>query len=229
MSEDNSAQNNQTNPQSAEPDADELRMQVEGDEFDLSALGEPIKEDEGKKTEASQIEYLQKELADAKDQMMRALADAENTRKRFLKERQDAGKYAIAAFSRDLIEVADNLRRALDAAPQELINAEPQIKSLFDGVEATERALLKTFEKNQIKSVNPLGEIFNPNYHEVMFEVPDPSKQPGIIIQVLETGYILNDRLLRPARVGVVKDDGQGHGLSEAPSREPGGNLDQEV
>jgi molecular chaperone GrpE len=165
------------------------------------------------------IAGLQDELDKAKDQMLRALAEAENSRKRSIKEREDASKYAVSSFAKDLVNVADNLRRALDAIPAEAMAADPHLKNLNDGVEATERELLKSFEKNGIRKINPMGEPFNPNFHEVMFEAPGSGQPAGTVVQVIETGYILNDRLLRPARVGVAKNEGQGNGASEPGSR----------
>lgn len=172
-------------------------------------------------TTTPQNEALQAELAQAKDQMIRALAEVENIRRRSAKEREDAAKYAAASFARDMLDIADNLRRALEAIPADLISAEPRLKNLVDGIEATERTLLKNFEKHGIRKIEPLDEIFDPNFHEVMFEAPAPGKAAGIVMQVLEAGYVLNDRLLRPARVGVVRDDGQG-----GPPSPPGGHID---
>ncbi|MGQ0527757.1 MAG: nucleotide exchange factor GrpE [Alphaproteobacteria bacterium] len=169
--------------------------------------------------EGNETETLQKELEEAKNQMLRALAEAENTRKRAVKEREDASKYAISKFAKDTLSVADNLRRALDAIPEDLFG-DARIKSLVEGIEATERELLKSFDGNGIRKISPEGEPFNANYHEVMFEVPGSGKPPGTVMQVIETGYILHDRLLRPARVGVAKDEGQGNGKS------PGGQID---
>lgn len=173
------------------------------------------------------IEKLKVELAETKDQLMRALADAENTRRRAIRERQDAGKFAAAGFARDMLDIADNLRRALDSMPEELIAEQPQVKNLHEGIEGTEKLLLSTFEKNGIKRLDPAGEIFDPNFHEVMFEAPMPDKPAGTVMQVLEVGYTLNDRLLRPARVGVVKDDGQVEG--DTPAGEAGSNIDTEA
>lgn len=169
------------------------------------------------------------ELAKTKEQLLRALADAENTRKRAQKEREDASRYAIAGFSKDMLDIADNLRRALDAVPEDLLDTEPRIKNLVDGIQATERAMLNTFEKNGIQKLEPLGDVFDPNFHEVMFETPGTGKPAGEIIQVIEVGYTLKDRLLRPARVGVAKDEGQGSGAEPSPSTETGGNLDTEA
>ena len=144
-------------------------------------------------------------LEQMRDQMMRALAEAENTRRRAAREREDVRKYALSAFSRDLLSVADNLRRALESVPAEMSSSEPRISALLTGIEATERELIKTLEKNGVRKLNPLGETFDPNFHEVMFETPIPGKPGGTVIQVVETGYILHDRLLRPARVGISR------------------------
>lgn len=157
-----------------------------------------------KADEGADVTALQAELGAAKEQVLRALAEADNARKRAAREREDASKYAISNFARDLLSVADNLRRALEAAPP----GSEQLLSLLQGVEATERELLKIFEKNGIRKIEPAGEMFNPNFHEVMFEAPATGQPAGTIVQVIEAGYVLNDRLLRPARVGVAKDDG---------------------
>lgn len=170
---------------------------------------------------------LQDELDKAKDQMIRAMAETENIRKRAAKEREDARKFSIAGFAKDLLAVADNLRRALDSVPTDLLDTEPRLQAVIGGIEATERELLKSFEKNGITKLVPGEEIFNPNLHEVMFEAPSPGKPAGTIIQVVECGYMLHDRLIRPARVGVVKDDG-----SSAPSgndASPGGHIDTQA
>jgi len=152
---------------------------------------------------------MQDELDQAKEQLMRALAETENTRRRSVKEREDAGKYAISKFSKDLLDVADNLRRALEAIPGDLKSVDPRIEGIVGGIEATERELLKSFDKNGIEKMEPLDQPFDPNFHEVMFEAPMPGKPAGTIMQVVEFGYTLNGRLLRPAKVGVTKaEDG---------------------
>jgi molecular chaperone GrpE len=166
----------------------------------------------------AKIDTLQAELDKSKDQMLRALAEAENARKRSIKDRDDASKYAVSSFAKDLLNVADNLRRALGSVPEDLLRADPRLKNLVDGIEATEREMLKAFEKTGIRKIQPDGELFNPNYHEVMFESPGSGKPPGTIVTVIDSGYMLHDRLLRPARVGVAKDEGQ--------SGPPGGNID---
>ncbi|MCB1652086.1 MAG: nucleotide exchange factor GrpE [Alphaproteobacteria bacterium] len=170
---------------------------------------------------------LQDELDKAKDQAMRALAEAENTRRRAAREREDATKYSIARFAKDLLDVSDNLRRALEAVPEDLLESEPRLKNLVDGIEATERTLLKAFDTHGIKKLEPLDEPFDPNFHEVMFEAPVPGKPAGTVMQVIETGYILHDRLLRPARVGISKDDGTQGGGNTPPH--PGGHIDTQA
>ena len=173
---------------------------------------------------------LQEELDTAKDQLARALADAENTRKRAQKEREDASRFAISKFAKDLLDVSDNLRRALEAFPQDLVDeSEPRIKNMIEGIEATERSLLSTFEKNGITKLEPMDEPFDPNFHEVMFEAEVPGKPAGIVMQVMEPGYLLNERLIRPARVGVTKNGGEETPPSTPDPTTPGGQVDTEA
>ena len=186
----------------------EAEALLNGDGFDPD--GDPLMPEELPAQDTATIETLKAELQTAKDQTLRALAEADNARKRAAREREDAAKYSIAAFARDLIAVADNLRRALEAAPADLAAGDARVKSILEGIEATERELLKNFDRHGIRKIEPLGEVFNPNFHEVMFEAPGTGKPPGTIIQVIEVGYVLNDRLLRPARVGVAKNEGNG-------------------
>ncbi len=158
-----------------------------------------------------QISDLQQQLAATRDQGLRALAEADNARKRALKDREDASKYAVSNFARDLLDYTDNFKRAIDSIPEELkASGDDRITNLLTGLEAMQRQLLQTFEKNGIKKLEPRDEPFNPHFHEVMFEVPGTGKPAGTIIQLVDAGYILHDRLLRPARVGVAKDEGQG-------------------
>lgn len=168
----------------------------------------------------AQIEALKGEVAAMKDQMMRVAADAENTKRRALKERDDVRKFAVSSFAKDLLDVADNMRRALDSIPEDLKDVDVRFTTVLEGIEANERAMLRVFDKNGIQKIIPEGELFDPNKHEVMFETPGTGQPGGTIIQVIEPGYILNDRLLRPARVGVAKDEG-----TPAP-QDPGANID---
>ncbi len=149
---------------------------------------------------------LQAELAETKDKMLRALADADNARKRAERSQIDTSKFAVAGFARDLLDVADNLRRAIDAVPQDK-RGDEILSNLLQGIEATERVMLSTFEKNGIRKIAPTAGVFDPNHHEAMFEAEVPGKKHGEIIQLIEPGYMIHERLLRPARVGVAKGD----------------------
>jgi len=182
-------------------------------------------QDQGEGTSASatdqsaQIVALQTELADARDKMLRALAEADNTRKRAERMQTDATKYAVAGFARDLLDVADNLRRALDAIPAEGRAADPALNNFAEGIEATERNMQATLEKHGLRKLSPQSGRFDANVHEVMFEADVPGKDAGEIIQLIEPGYMLYDRLIRPARVGVAKGDPSKpvvHGLDES-------------
>lgn len=166
----------------------------------------------------AKVAELEKKLAEANDKMLRALAETENTRRRLEKERIDTSKYAVSSFAKDMLNVADNLRRALAAMTPEAREKSPEIKNLAVGVEATERELLGIFERNGIKRVDPINQMFDPNLHEVIFEGDAPDKEPGTVIQVVEAGFTIHDRLLRPARVGLAK------GGAESAS-----TIDQEV
>ena len=154
---------------------------------------------------SAEIEQLREEAAAMKDQLLRALAEVENTRRRADRDRQDIAKYAITDFARDLLSPADNLRRALDAVPADAIGQDAVLTNLNEGVEATERELLSAFEKFGIKKIESLDQKFDPNFHQAMFEVPDSGKPAGTIVQVVQDGYLIHDRLLRPALVGVAK------------------------
>jgi molecular chaperone GrpE len=147
---------------------------------------------------------VESELADTKDRLLRALAEAENVRRRFQREREDTQKYAIGGFAKDLLSTVDNLRRALDAATEAEVD-DPRTKSLLDGVAATERELLAAFGRHGLKRIDPMGERFDHNFHQAIFEAERPGASPGTVIEVLQPGYVLHDRLLRPAMVGVAK------------------------
>jgi molecular chaperone GrpE len=147
---------------------------------------------------------LEAELADQKDRLLRALAETENVRRRAQREREDAAKYAIAGFAKDLLTAADNLRRALDSLPEPEIR-DDRTRSLLEGVAATERELLGVFERHGITRIDPKGERFDHNFHQAIFEADRPDAPSGTIVEVLQPGYVLHDRLLRPAMVGVAK------------------------
>src|SRR5436309_13272474 len=156
--------------------------------------------------EEGSLEALAKEAADARDKMLRTLAEMENLRKRTAREVSDARTSGISGFARDVLDIADNLQRALDAVPAEArAAADPGLKALIEGVELTERSLHNALEKNGVRKFDPAGEKFDPNVHQAMYEVPDPSVPPGTIAQVVQAGYMIGDRVLRPALVGVAK------------------------
>jgi molecular chaperone GrpE len=149
---------------------------------------------------------LEREHAEMKDRLLRTLAEMENLRKRTEREVADARLYGAASFARDVLGVADNMRRALEAvAPELRESAEAGVKILIDGVDLTERELLKALEKNGIRQFTPQGEKFDPNLHQAMFEVPDASVPAGSVVQVVQPGYMIGERVLRPAMVGVSK------------------------
>ncbi len=155
---------------------------------------------------AELVETLAREASDNKDKLLRTLADMENLRRRTEREVSDARQYAIASFARDVIAVADNMARALAAvAPELRASADAGTQALIEGVELTERELLKAMEKNGVRKFDPLGEKFDPNVHQAMFEVPDPSLPSGSVAQVVQPGYMIGERVLRPAMVGVSK------------------------
>jgi len=141
-----------------------------------------------------------------RDRLLRTLAEMENLRKRTEREVTDARLYGVTTLARDLLGVADNMRRALDAVSPELrASAEPGVKALVDGVELTERELIKALEKNGVRQFSPRGEKFDPNVHQAMFEVPNPSVPAGSVVEVVAPGYMIGERVLRPAMVGVSK------------------------
>jgi molecular chaperone GrpE len=155
-----------------------------------------------------QLAQREAELAETKDRLLRALAETENVRRRAERERADASKYGAGALAKDLLNVADNLRRALDSVPGEQVSDE-RTRTLLEGVAATERELLAAFERNGIRRVDPLGERFDHNLHQAIFEVESSGRPPGTVVQVLQPGYVMHDRLLRPAMVGVAKSESQ--------------------
>src|SRR6187397_1466487 len=151
-------------------------------------------------------EALTKEATESRDKMLRTLAEMENLRKRTAKEVADARSYGITGFARDILDIADNLQRALDAVPAEMkATADPALKAFIEGVELTERSLLNTLEKNGVKKFDPSGEKFNPNFQQAMYEVPDASVPAGTVVQVVQAGFMIGERVLRPALVGVSK------------------------
>ncbi|OYU89186.1 MAG: nucleotide exchange factor GrpE [Bradyrhizobiaceae bacterium PARB1] len=156
--------------------------------------------------EPNSVEALTKEAAESRDRMLRTLAEMENLRKRTQKEVADARTYGVSKFAGDIVDIADNLQRAIDAVPADAkAAADPGLKALLEGVELTERSLLNALEKHGVKKIDPTGEKFDPNFHQAMYEVPDASVPVGTVVQVVQAGYTIGERVLRPALVGVSK------------------------
>jgi molecular chaperone GrpE len=192
MAEDNKTPESETPEDAAQPEAEAAE-----------AAAEPVADDPPAE-EAPAASAPKDETAELKDRLLRALAENENIVRRAKKDREDAAKYAAANFARDMLTVADNLARALDAVP-EAMRADEAAKTMLEGVDLTMRELLATLERHGITRISPLGEKFDHNLHEAMFEVPTADAEPGTVMQVMEDGYVIHDRLLRAARVGVAK------------------------
>ena len=153
------------------------------------------------------LQALQDEVASLKDQRLRALAEAENIRRRAEKENADASQYAVTKFARDMVGIADNFARALAAVPAPIRDAaDPQLKAVLDGVEATDRQLMQTLERYGVKAVDVSGK-FDPNLHQAIAEVPGKGRAAGSIVDVVQSGFMIGDRLLRPAMVTVAKNE----------------------
>jgi molecular chaperone GrpE len=155
---------------------------------------------------ADPVAALAKEASDLKDRLLRTLAEMENLRRRTDREVADARTYGVTNFARDILAVADSMERALKALDDELRDkADAGVKALLDGVELTERELIKVMEKHGVKRIEPQGQKFDPNLHQAMYELPDPSVPAGTVVQIMQPGYTIGERVLRPALVGVSK------------------------
>jgi molecular chaperone GrpE len=150
------------------------------------------------------VAALEAELAEQRDRLLRALAETENIRRRAQREREDAVKYAVSGIAKDLLPAADNLRRALESLPEGKVTDE-RTRNLLAGVAATERELLAAFERHGIRRIDPRGERFDHNFHQAIYEAERSDAPAGTIVEVLQPGYVLHDRLLRPAMVGVAR------------------------
>ena len=224
------------------------------------AENEDTPPEEGKETETGAeetgeeaVEELnpEQQVEELNDKLLRALAEAENVRRRAEREKLNAAKYAITNFAREVLGVADNMKRAMASVDSEARKKDPALEQLMVGLEMTEREMLSTFERFGIKPIEAMGEKFDHNLHEAMFELDDTSKPAGTVMQVVEAGYVLNDRLLRPAKVGVSKGGPKepdatraaegttpdpidpalkdGQGAYEDKGKEPGAQLDEEL
>ena len=153
------------------------------------------------------VEALEEQVSELKDQLLRSVAELDNYRKRAEREKEQLRKFGIANFAKDLLSAADNLRRAVESGPSDLEGADESVKNLIVGVEMTEKELLNALEKNGVRKIDPTGEKFDYNFHQAMFEVETDKEEPGIVMQVLQPGYAIEDRVLRAAMVGVSKSN----------------------
>jgi molecular chaperone GrpE len=171
----------------------------------------------------AEIAQLRAEVAELKDRALRALAEVENTRRRAEREKKDASLYAVTAFARDMLQVADNFARAVQACPAEVREqAAPQLKAVIEGVEVTDRQLMATLERHGIRQIDTSSGRFDPNLHQAIAEVPGRGKPAGSIVDVVQIGYQIGDRLLRPAMVTVARQEGNAE-------RDTGTKLDTEA
>ena len=151
------------------------------------------------------VGVLEGRIADLTDRLLRAHAEMDNLRKRTERDKEETAKYAISKFAREVLAVGDNLQRATAAVPPGAADADPALKALVDGVAMTEREFLNVLERNGVKRLDPEGQAFNPHQHQAMIEIDQPDVAPGTIVQVYQPGYVLEDRVLRPAMVVVAK------------------------
>jgi molecular chaperone GrpE len=174
----------------------------------VEEINEPAAHDTLGETAEGEVKVepaLEDQVRDLKDQLLRALAESENTRRRAQREKEDTAKYAITNFARDVLSVSDNLARALDAVPQETRASSDAMEALYQGVELTQRELQTAMERHGIKQIEPLDEKFDHNLHQAMFEIESADSEPGTVVQVVQAGYVIGERLLRPAMVAVAK------------------------
>tara|TARA_R110002126_G_scaffold213048_2_gene359555 strand:- start:16890 stop:17546 length:657 start_codon:yes stop_codon:yes gene_type:complete len=154
----------------------------------------------------SPLDQLIEERDEMKDKYLRLAAEMDNLRRRTAREVRDAKSYSVSNFARDMLAVSDNLRRALDAIPDETREAaDAGLNALIEGVEMTERSMLSTLERHGVKKLSPSGEKFDPNFHQAMFEVPNPDVPNNTVVEVVQDGFVIGERVLRPAMVGVAK------------------------
>ena len=181
-------------------------------EMEQSTINDEIVEDETKdqsniedENNTATISELEEKVLVLKDQLMRSLADGENLRKRTLKDIENSKKYSHISFVKDLVTSVDNFQRALKAVPEDKSSLPEPIKNLIVGLEIVEKEILATLEKHNVKLIDPMGEKFDYNFHQAMFEVPTNEEEPGKVVEVSQKGYVLHDRLVRPAMVGISK------------------------
>lgn len=197
-----------------QPEMNELPEEV--DEALEEALMDMTTDIQGEESELSEEEAahaalvsLQEENAQLKDQLMRALAETQNVRRRATKDVEDSRKYAQTSFAREMVSVLENLMRATTSIPEEAREENESLKLLGDGVDMTLKELISAFEKQGIKRIYPLGEAFDHNFHQAVTQLDDPDAEPNSVVQVLQAGYQMHDRLLQPAMVAVAKGNAE--------------------
>jgi len=184
--------NDRSEPEDQAKPADILKAEAEPDADPAQNLG-------------ADLDALLAENTEMRDRLLRTLADMENLRRRTEREKADTARYAITSFARDVLTVGDNLKRTMDHVPAEAAADDPALKNFLEGVELTERELLNVLERHGVTRIEPLGQRFDPNCHQAMYEVPDPSVPEGTVVEVMQAGYAIGDRCLRPALVAVAK------------------------
>ena len=170
----------------------------------------------------AEIEELKRQVDDRQDKLLRALAETENVRRRAARDRQEASQFAISGFARDLLSVVDNLQRALASVDAAVRAADPALAALMNGVEMTEKELRTVLERHGVTPIAAEGQPFDPHVHEALFEIPDPNVPHGTVLQVVQPGYLLHERTLRPARVGIARG---GPKPGEQPAPSPAGEA----
>jgi len=213
----------QNHPQQPEDEIEPKEAAAEEQAADFDETVDEALSDE------DQVSALEAELGETKDRMLRAMADVENTRRLAQRETEEARKYAVTGFARELLEVADNLSRALQSVSDDVSGSE-QVKPLIEGIELTQKSLAACFERHKITKVEPeIGERFDHNRHQAMFEIETADHAPGLVVQVMQPGYVIADRLLRPAMVGVAKkpaEQTQPANVNTSPDDERGRTID---
>lgn len=186
-------------------------------EATLAAEGQPVDENEAAATqEADPVEALKAENADLRDRFLRLAAEMDNLRRRTDREIKDAKSYAVTSFARDMLAVSDNLRRAIETLPDDArAAADATLTALIEGVEMTERGMLSTLERHGVRKIDAEGQKFDPNFHQAMFEVPNADVPNNTVVQVVQAGYAIGERVLRPAMVGVAKGGPKAEAASE--------------
>ncbi|MCP5361782.1 MAG: nucleotide exchange factor GrpE [Hyphomicrobiales bacterium] len=191
--------NEQAQPETEQPETGEATAEAPQPDANMQAVADAYQQAQADTPSPEQ------EIAMLKDQLLRTLAEMENTKRRAQREIEDSRKYAVSSMAQELIGVLENLHRAQENVPQDQLIEGTALKTLYDGLELTRNELLKVFEKNGIRRIDPQGEPFDHNYHQALAQIEDPNAAPGTVVQVMQAGYVIHDRLLRPALVGVAK------------------------